>query len=245
MRRIAFSVGTTFILILGVVPCGYAGDVKLLVPPSTFPLTISTPGSYRLKKNFTVPDASTTAIVVNTSNVTLDLNGYTVSGPTVCPGPPSPCAPAGSADGIVSGFSNVAILNGTVQGFGSDGIALSQHSRVERVRTSNNGGSGINVGEASVVTDNQTLYNGDGINAANGCTITGNVSAYNLGVGIFAGGGSSVTGNTVQNNNGTYALSLSNASAGYAGNVIGAVVNTVNGGTDLGHNLCNTSTICP
>src|SRR5512140_1214692 len=46
-----------------------------------FPVTISEPGSYRLSGNLTVADAASTAIQITADNVTLDLNGFTISGP--------------------------------------------------------------------------------------------------------------------------------------------------------------------
>jgi hypothetical protein len=39
-----------------------------------FPIVICQSGSYRLSGNITVPDANTTAIVIFTDDVTLDLN---------------------------------------------------------------------------------------------------------------------------------------------------------------------------
>src|SRR5437870_3755247 len=53
-----------------------------------FPVTISVAGSYRLSGNLTVPDANTTAILVTVDNVTIDLNGFSIIGPTVCVGMP-------------------------------------------------------------------------------------------------------------------------------------------------------------
>src|SRR5436190_432567 len=49
-----------------------------------FPVTISQRGSYRLASDLIVPNANTTAIVVNANNVTIDLNGFSIIGPTVC-----------------------------------------------------------------------------------------------------------------------------------------------------------------
>src|SRR6266436_5075236 len=51
-----------------------------------FPVTISLSGSYRLSGNFTVPNANTTAILITAHNVTIDLNGFSILGPTVCTG---------------------------------------------------------------------------------------------------------------------------------------------------------------
>ncbi len=44
-----------------------------------FPITITQPGSYRLDGNLTVPFGGT-GIVVMSANVTIDLNGFTISG---------------------------------------------------------------------------------------------------------------------------------------------------------------------
>lgn len=49
-----------------------------------FPVTISQPGSYRLSGNLTVPDANTNAIEIASNNVSIDLNGFSIIGPTVC-----------------------------------------------------------------------------------------------------------------------------------------------------------------
>ena len=61
----------------------YGGDVKLLHQPSSFPIEIAEPGSYRLKRDIRVPDEKTTAIAVTADHVTIDLNGYSISGPVV------------------------------------------------------------------------------------------------------------------------------------------------------------------
>src|SRR5438874_1365585 len=72
---------------------------------STAPFTITTSGSYYLTQNLTV--ASATAITISASNVTLDLNGFTIS---------STESPAASSSGILiaSGLSNVTIVNGLI-----------------------------------------------------------------------------------------------------------------------------------
>src|SRR5437870_13458443 len=77
----------------------HAGDVKLLKQPSSFPLVISQPGSYRLKGNITVPDENTTAISVQADYVTIDLNGYSIQGPATCTGlPVTSCSPSSSGN---------------------------------------------------------------------------------------------------------------------------------------------------
>src|SRR5947199_9680744 len=63
-----------------------------------FPVTISVPGSYKLSGNLTVPDANTDAIVIASSDVTFDLNGFSIIGPVVCSGVGASlvCSPTGS-----------------------------------------------------------------------------------------------------------------------------------------------------
>ena len=63
MKALSLLVTITVAVLALVVPPARAVDgVKLLNPPAHFPLIISAPGSYRLKKNFTVPDANTTGV---------------------------------------------------------------------------------------------------------------------------------------------------------------------------------------
>src|SRR5437764_5454572 len=45
---------------------------------------ITQPGSYKLSGNLQAKDTNTTPIVVTADNVTLDLNGFTISGTNVC-----------------------------------------------------------------------------------------------------------------------------------------------------------------
>ena len=67
-----------------------AGNVSPGDTPG-FPVTISQPGSYRLSENLIVADAATTAIHITADNVTLDLNGFSIIGPTICTPNPTTC----------------------------------------------------------------------------------------------------------------------------------------------------------
>ena len=94
-----------------------------------YPVTISQPGSYRLSSNLTVPNANTTAIEISADDVTVDLNGFAILGPTICTSfPVSSCAPTGTGFGITTGVApdrrNIAVHNGTVRGMGNSGIIL-------------------------------------------------------------------------------------------------------------------------
>src|SRR5436190_8539455 len=67
-----------------------------------FPVTIDASGSYRLTGNLSV-DHKTTAIQVTAAaaDVEIDLNGFSILGPTTCTAPPTvACSPLGSGRGI-------------------------------------------------------------------------------------------------------------------------------------------------
>lgn len=87
-----------------------------------FPITISAPGSYRLMSNLVVP-SGVNGINVTTSNVTIDLNGFSITGPGACSGqsPSTIACNATSTRGISSASGNIyrlVVRNGMVGGFG-------------------------------------------------------------------------------------------------------------------------------
>ena len=190
-----------------------------------FPYVISSAGTYRLSGNLTVPNANTTAIMVNSSNVTIDMNGYSILGPTVCSGTGfavSTCAPAGNGDGITTSLAAamVNVSNGNVKGMGRFGINLDgcQQCSVEKVNASNNGSIGILIGRGRL-SDNTAFFNGlRGIQNAAG-PLLNNYAAGNGQIGIIANCPGSVIGNVAEFNgteglfiNGGVSVSSTNAS---------------------------------
>lgn len=173
--------------------------VTLLKQPTTFPIVISAPGSYRLKTNLTVPNANTTAILVQADNVTIDLNGFAILGPTVCSGGPpvTGCTPFGTGKGIDSGtHKNTTVVNGTVQGMGNTGVKLSPPARVQGVTALSNGADGIDAA-GGTVTGCEADSNGyDGINAG---MVVNSIAKGNNNDGIDA---STVTGCEADQNGG-------------------------------------------
>lgn len=86
-----------------------------------FPITISRPGSYKLMGPLTVP-AGVHGIEITSSDVTVDLNGFTVSGPLNCAGshPNVSCGATVVAAGVAalnSSHERVTVRNGGVRGF--------------------------------------------------------------------------------------------------------------------------------
>ncbi|MFN7971762.1 MAG: hypothetical protein U0166_05365 [Acidobacteriota bacterium] len=100
-------------------------------------------------------------IVVDASNVTIDLSGFSLVGV------------AGSLDGIriAAGRTNVTIRNGNVSGWGGDGIDAVAGSgvRIEDVAASANAGDGFRTGAAGGLVDCAAVGNGgDGFDAGSG-----------------------------------------------------------------------------
>ena len=220
-----------------------------------FPFVINQPGSYRLTGNLTV-DQNTSAIQITADNVTVDLNGFAIIGPTVCSGTPVTCIPditpgQTGGGGVVANpaNTNITVLNGTVRGMGALGVGVGGHSRVEGVHAISNRSGGIGTSFSSVVTGNVANSNGGaGIGVNSGCTVTSNTVNNNGGVGISAVAGSTVIGNTARGNVavGLNFIGIGGAS-GYATNVLGANNGggaQVSGGVQMGPNICGAA-LCP
>jgi hypothetical protein len=136
---------------------------------------ISQPGSYYLTGNVQGATGKY-GIQITASNVTLDLNGFTVQGVP------------GALDGVVGvGVNNVTVYNGVCRGWGGAGVTLYGGSTncVIRNVTSFNNASGLYVGGGGQVTDCIASSNsGFGISAEGEGLITGCLAISNTGAGI-------------------------------------------------------------
>lgn len=186
---------------------------------------ISQPGSYYLTQDLIgVPGKS--GIWIGASNVTIDLNGFSVRGTS------------GSFVGIAnsSSVSHLEVRNGTVRGWDAGGIDFVPYAPnaciVRNVKANSNGSGGIKVSESARVIDCQAIGNtGDGISALSngqiiGCQAEGNsrdgiavlnntlidrcVTSNNSGDGVSAGTGSTVT-NTIASNNTAHGFNLTSS----------------------------------
>jgi hypothetical protein len=179
----------------------FAVDGQILINQSTvmaaggFPYKITQPGSYKLSGNLVVP-ANTDGIDVTADNVTLDLNGFNISGNRTCTYTAAGISCTGSIEGwgVLSQGSSTAVKNGSVTGM-SGGIAAIAGSGtgalIEEVRVSQcqvgisavgivrrstaslNSAVGITV-DRGVVEDNFMYENEEGMSVAF-ATVTGNV----------------------------------------------------------------------
>jgi len=156
-------------------------------------------GSYYLTGNITGV-VGRHGIEIVASGVTLDLMGFDVSG-----------VPAmGGFDGVsvtISSLTNITIRNGTVRGWGDEGVDLrtfrADNSAVIDVRASSNAGSGIRIGNSGTVTGCSASFNtGSGISIGDGSTVAGCTASSNTGTGIVVGVGSTITGCSAFQNTG-------------------------------------------
>ena len=148
-------------------------------------------GSYYLTGNITgVPGRHGIEIVA--SGVTLDLMGFDLVG----------SAEVAALDGVsvtALNLTNITIRNGSVRGWGGDGVDVgnSSNNLLDGLRASANTGNGIAIGTGSTISG-CSAYNNTaiGIWAVAGSTVTGCTAYSNNGDGIVAGEGSTVTGCT-------------------------------------------------
>jgi hypothetical protein len=178
-----------------------AGDVTA-GDTAGFPVTLSAPGSYVLTSNLDVPDADTDGIEVLADHTTLDLNGFSVLGPSVCSGEPPSCAPTGTGVGVASSAAHVTVMNGSVIGLGGLGLDLGTHGHVKGVAAISNGGGGIRVGDRSHVIESRANTNGgDGIEAGLRSLASDNSATGNAGFGLRLGDASAFATNLLSANN--------------------------------------------
>ena len=226
-----------------------------------FPVSINSPGIYKLASNLVVPNENTTAILVNVDNVTIDLNGFAILGPNVCAtdgfNPATPCTkPATSAvlgvgvDGVSAGtVRNTRVLNGTIDGMGGIGLYLGVNSRVEKMNVTSNAAYGIYT-SGGVILD--TLVRANGLTGifVSGAIISGSRSIFNRGSGISTSNASLLSGNVISTNV-SFGLVLSTTvPSRYTDNVInnnngGDANPQIAGGTQAGANSCGPSGPCP
>jgi hypothetical protein len=210
-----------------------------------FPITLSAPGSYVLTGNLDVADINAGAIDVTADDVTIDLNGFLVKGPSTCTGSGSgiSCGTQTGASGIASGSLGTVVKNGSVRGFGVHGVFLNSACRVEDVTSTQNRSYGIRTLFDCVVSGSIASRNGsNGIAVSNGSRVAQSTARGNGLIGIQASSGCSVQGSAV-NDNANTGISLStmssahdNASTENGSDGISALENTMVSGNALWSN---------
>ncbi len=164
----------------------YAEDGQILINQSTvmaaggFPYKITQSGSYKLSGNLVV-STHVDAIDIGANNVTLDLNGFTISNVSTdaCAGL-LPCAFTAVGVNSTSNYG-VTVRNGALSGFGT-GVALQGafNNMAEEIKA-----LGVNTGLSlvgAVVRRNNVTAISTGISCSQ-CVITENV-VFGLGNGL-------------------------------------------------------------
>jgi len=236
-------------ILLGLWAPAYATDGVMLINQATvlasggFPYVISTSGTYRLSGNLVV--ASGDGIHINADNVTLDLNGFTITGSSASSsiGIKVPSSQMGIAIrggtlnmwyvGVVASSSCTScqfqqlLIHGTSYGITVNGgtSVLITGNTIQGV-SSTIGQCIDNAASATIISSNTVTNCAAGISTVQAANITGNVAQGNGAGGIVAGAGSNISANEVQGNAGAGISALSCPS-----NLVG---NTATGnGTDI------------
>ncbi len=157
---------------------------------------IFSPGSYYLTGNIVVP-SNGVGIQVSADNVTIDLNGFTISGTTVGNN-------AANGINVPSTRRYLTVKNGIVSNFG--GVCLDASNVVGGVFTDlairdSSGNNGIEVGNNAVVRGVRAESNNvAGILGGFGCTFTECSAIDNGGDGLAAGSYATVSNCTATDN---------------------------------------------
>lgn len=190
---------------------------------------ITQPGSYYLTGNIAgVPGKH--GIEVRSDDVTLDLGGFALTGA------------AGSLNGVdvPNVRKNLDIRNGTVRGWGGDGIdaANALNSIVSFIRAFDNGAAGVFVGVGGMIRDCVARDNGtDGVIALDGATLVACTATGNTGTGIRVTNGCTISQCTGMGNTG-------NGFVGIFGNSYHACSAKANGVDGFAVNDGNTIDTC-
>ncbi len=243
----------------------FAGD------PAGLPVTITSPGSYRLTSNLDVSVAAsppgTTAIEIAANDVSIDLAGFVINGTTQC-GTFGTCTNTGSGSGIVPAGGireRISVRSGVIRGMGRYGVMCDIGCSVENVKVDGNGSIGIYVvNPPARIQGNLARNNGGaGIRAAG--VISENIMEQNGGLGfedrgfsviarnrVFgnSGGGITCQGSTVIDNfirfNSSSDIKIDAGTPCALGrNTLNSIDNSVGSFVEVDHNLCGGDLVCP
>ena len=169
---------------------GGGGGGGTRIPIAALPFAIVAPGSYVVTAD--LASALVPGITISASDVTIDLDGHDLVGAMAGPG--EDCIV------LLPGFDNVTVFNGSIHGWGGDGLDLAAGSghRLSNLTVESCGGSGVLLGADSVMCKCVVRSNAaDGIVTAGGSRIVDTVATSNGfpagagpggGDGIFLGG---------------------------------------------------------
>lgn len=145
----------------------------------TLPYTISVRGSYYLTSNLAGLPGND-GITINASDVTIDLNGFTLIGSATT-------RSAITVAGVT--HRNITIRNGNIESWGDHGVDTfgAENTRLDSLSVVSNGDYGLFLGPRTIVTNCQASNNGvSGIYSTGPCRITNCTASENGNFGIEA-----------------------------------------------------------
>ncbi|MBN1478330.1 right-handed parallel beta-helix repeat-containing protein, partial [Candidatus Sumerlaeota bacterium] len=195
-------------IVITLTPLAFAGDGQIDI--ASLPYTITEPGSYVVVANLTLTDLDTDGITIDADDVTVDLNGHTLTGPGSAAGTSGNGIRAG--DGGLVSRSRITVHGGTVTGFRQRGIWLFGGRNVVRdMIVHDNGWDGINCESTALISDCIVTQSGlAGISAGAGSIISRCIAEVNGGSGISTGGSVIIVQNNCRQNTG-FGIEASNA----------------------------------
>jgi parallel beta-helix repeat protein len=159
---------------------------------SSLPVTITTPGVYHVTQDLSFSSAFGIAILVNTDNVTVLLDGHTITGPG---------SQDSQSDAVDLEGDNCSVSGGTIQNFG-DAVFIGTSSCSASGLTISHCFTGVVLdGDGEAASGNTITHCDFGVELdGNGETANGN-TITDGGTGIFIGEvENTVSGNTCNNN---------------------------------------------
>jgi parallel beta-helix repeat protein len=216
--ELANPTGSTYVILSGrieILPAPYAimaadvigGVAAKRIAIESLPFTINAAGSYYVAAALT-GTLNTDGITINASNVTIDLNGFTLSG----------AAGSTSGNAIVAGtpVSRITIQNGTIEGWAGNGINATDITQClcTHLVVSGNTGTGVVLGSSNQLLDSNIISNGaGGVQATSNCVIKDSNISENTGDGINVSGTNNVVRDNQLINNTGDGIELTAASA--------------------------------
>jgi parallel beta-helix repeat protein len=130
------------------------GDIEPRTPIKSLPFTIDQPGSYYLTGDMSYPDPTQDGIKINASNVSIDMMGFTISGPL--PGSGN----LYSAISVKSAQSNITIQNGKIVDWGGLGVDCdsTSNTKIVKIDVNRTGDYGICGSYSSQIIDCNVSY---------------------------------------------------------------------------------------
>ena len=207
LRQIQLAVALGWVFVIGSV--AWAGDTVRPID-SCGHLQSDDRAVYIVTRN--IFSQGQDCLIIESSHVTLDLNGFIVwgQGSGVGISASAPVEGITIKNGIVQGFSVGISLGGSgnvvenvhIDNHTDTGMILGAGSLADHVVAQGNQANGIIMSSAATIRDSSLRNNGNspssvGLSVGSGSTVTSNTIWGSIGTGLFASLGSTVIGNTV------------------------------------------------